>query len=90
MKDQILDLLGSLVSFEDSNNENSSGETIRTKGLVTSVCFHLDGDHEICIKDFDDSENFHKFSTMKALKVVQIDPQAFFENIKSGAIPIDI
>lgn len=90
MKDQILDLLGSLVSFEYSNNENSTGETIRTKGLVTSVCFHLHGDHEICIKDFDDLENFHKFSTMKALKVVQIDPQAFFENIKSGAIQIDI
>lgn len=85
MKDQILDLLGSLVSFE-----NSTCDKIRTKGLVTSVCFHLDGDHEICIRDFDDSENFHKLSTMKALKVVQIDPQLFFENIKSGAIQLDI
>ena len=90
MKNQILDLLGTLVSFEDSNFEKSTGEKIITKGLVTSVCLHLDGDHEICIKEFDDTENFHKISDIESLKVVHIDPLAFFENIKTGAIPLEL
>lgn len=89
MKDKVLDLLGSLVSFEDSNFETITGDKIRTKGLVTSVCINLNGDHEICVKDFEDSENFYKLSTMSALKVLQIDPHAFFENIKTGAIQVD-
>ena len=86
-------LLGSFVSFEIKNPEQVQsvlGETTKIKGLVTSVCFNLDGDHEICVKEFDDAENFHKLSEIESLNVAQIDPHAFFENIKLGHIEIEL
>ena len=53
MTSEIKNLLGSFVSFEIKNPEQVQsvlGETTKIKGLVTSVCFNLDGDHEICVK----------------------------------------
>ena len=41
-------------------------------------------------KEFDDAENFHKLSDIDSLKVAQIDPHAFFENIKLGHIEIEL
>ena len=93
MTSEIKKLLGSFVSFEIKNPEKVQsvlGETTKIKGLVTSVCFHLDGDHEICVKEFDDAENFHKLSEIDSLNVAQIDPHAFFENIKLGYIEIEL
>lgn len=93
MTSEIKNLLGSLVSFEIKNSEQVQsvlGETTKIKGLVTSVCFNLDGDHEICVKEFDDAENFHKLSEIDSLNVAQIDPHAFFENIKLGHIEIEL
>ena len=87
MDKEILNLLGAFVSFE---SKDLQGEKRITKGLVTFVCFSLDGDHEICIKEFDDTEDFHKVSEMHSLKIAQIDPHAFFENIKSGVITVDV
>ena len=81
------------VSFKKKNPEKVQsvlGETTKIKGLVTSVCFNLDGDHEICVKEFDDAENFHKLSEIDSLNVAQIDPHAFFENIKLGHIEIEL
>ena len=66
------------------------GETTKIKGLVISVCFNLDGDHEICVKEFNDAENIHKLSEIDSLNVAQIDPHAFFENIKLGYIEIEL
>ena len=93
MTSEIKNLLGSFVSFEIKNPEQVQsvlGETTKIKGLVTSVCFNLDGDHEICVKEFDDAENFHKLSEIESLNVAQIDPHAFFENIKLGHIEIEL
>ena len=91
MTSEIKNLLGSLVSFEIKNSVQSVlGETIKIKGLVTSVCLNLDGDHEICVKEFDDAENFHKLSNIDSLNVAQIDPHAFFENIRLGHIEIEL
>ena len=80
MTSEIKNLLGSFVSFKKKNPEKVQsvlGETTKIKGLVTSVCFNLDGDHEICVKEFDDAENFHKLSEIDSLNVAQIDPHAF-------------
>ena len=69
MTSEIKNLLGSFVSFEIKNPEQVQsvlGETTKIKGLVTSVCFNLDGDHEICVKEFDDAENFHKLSEIES------------------------
>ena len=93
MTSEIKNLLGSLVSFEIKNSEQFQsvlGETTKIKGLVTSVCLNLDGDHQICVKEFDDAENFHKLSDIDSLNVAQIDPHAFFENIKLGHIEIEL
>ncbi|WP_168384860.1 hypothetical protein [Acinetobacter indicus] len=90
MDKEILNLLGTFVSFESKDLENQGGEKRITKGLVTFVCFSLDGDHEICIKEFDDTEDFHKVSEISSLKIAQLDPYAFFENIKSGVITVDV
>ena len=93
MTSEIKNLLGSFVSFKKKNPEKVQsvlGETTKIKGLVTSVCFNLDGDHEICIKEFDDTEHFHKLSEIDSLNVAQIDPHAFFENIKLGYIEIEL
>ena len=90
MDKEIFNLLGAFVSFESKDFETKDGEKLITKGLVTSVCFNLDGDHEICIKEFDDTEDFHKVSQMSSLKIAQLDPYAFFENIKSGVITVDV
>lgn len=93
MSKEILDLIGSFVSFQVENNETVKdvlGEVTFRKGLVVSVLFNLDNDHEICIKEFDDSENFYKLSQIDSLKVAKLDPYAFFENIKSGAIEVDL
>ena len=87
MDKEIFNLLGAFVSFESKDFE---GEKLIIKGLVTSVCFHLNGDHEICIKEFDDTQDFHKVSQMSSLKIAQLDPYAFFENIKSGVITVDV
>ena len=87
MDKEIFNLLGAFVSFESKDFE---GEKLIIKGLVTSVCFHLDGDHEICIKEFDDTQDFHKVSQMSSFKIAQLDPYAFFENIKSGVITVDV
>ena len=78
MDKEIFNLLGAFVSFESKHFETSEGEKLITKGLVTSVCFNLDGNHEICIKEFDDTENFHKVADMSSLKIAQLDPYAFF------------
>ena len=79
MTSEIKNLLGSLVSFEIKNSVQSVlGETTKIKGLVTSVCLNLDGDHEICVKEFDDAENFHKLSDIDSLNVAQIDPHTLF------------
>lgn len=90
MDKEILNLLGTFVSFEVKQLESEQGEKHITKGLVTSVCLNLDGDHEICVKEFDDTEDFHKVSEIDSLKVAQLDPYAFFENIKSGSISVDV
>jgi len=93
MTSEIKNLLGSFVSFEKKNSEQVQsvlGETTKIKGLVISVCFNLDGDHEICVKEFNDAENIHKLSEIDSLNVAQIDPHAFFENIKLGYIEIEL
>ena len=93
MTSEIKNLLGSFVSFKKEESwkvQSVLGETTKIKGLVTSVCFNLDGDHEICVKEFDDAENFHKLSEIDSLNVAQIDPHAFFENIKLGHIEIEL
>ena len=89
---QVIDLIGKLISFEIRNDEqlkNSLGETIKIKGLVTGVALHLNGKHEILVKDFDDVQDYFFLSDATNLKIHQLDPLLFFENVKSGAIQVD-
>lgn len=90
MKNEVLNLLGSLVSFEEKFFETATGQKLRTKGLVTGVLLNLDGNHEICVKDFEDTESFFKLSEITEFKALEVDPVAFFENVKSGAIQVEI
>lgn len=93
MSKEILHLIGSFVSFQTKNDEavqDVIGDVTSRKGLVTSVLFNLNNDHEICIKEFNDSENFYKLSEIDSLKVAKLDPYAFFENIKSGLIEVEL
>jgi hypothetical protein len=90
---QVIDLMGNLVSFEIQNNEELHsilGETTTIKGLVTGVALHLNGNHEILVKDFDNGENYYDFSKIDTFKVAQLDPELLFENIRSGAFEIEL
>lgn len=90
MNNEIYSLMGSIVSFQDKESEATTGQSIRLKGLVTGVLFNLDGDHQICVKDFTDNESFFKLANLQNFKSVQIDPSAFFDNVKQGLIHVDI
>ena len=90
MNNEIYSLMGSIVSFQDKESEATTGQSIRLKGLVTGVLFNLDGQHEISVKDFADKVHFYKLSNLLNLKSTQIDPLAFFDNVKSGLIQLDI
>lgn len=87
MNNEIYSLMGSIVSFD---YKLTTGETIRLKGLVTGVLFNLDGQHEISIKEFNDHESFFKLANLLNFKSTRIDPLAFFDNVKSGLIQLDI
>jgi hypothetical protein len=90
---QVIDLMGNLVSFELKNDEQVKeilGETTKIKGLVTGVALNLNAKHEILVKDFDDIESYFLLSDATNLKILQVDPELFFENVKSGAIQIDL
>jgi pentose-5-phosphate-3-epimerase len=89
---QVIDLMGNLVSFELKNDEQVKeilGETTKIKGLVTGVVLNLNTKHEVLVKDFDDIERYYLISETSNFKILQIDPELFFENVKSGAIEVD-
>ena len=90
MNNEIYSLMGSIVSFQDKESEATTGQSIRLKGLVTGVLFNLDGQHEISIKEFNDHESFFKLANLLNFKSTRIDPLAFFDNVKSGLIQLDI
>lgn len=86
---QLLDLMGCVVSFEYETI--LGGDHVQSvKGLVTAISIELKEDHSISVLDFDDSENFYKIDRIKNFKAVQLDPYAFFDNIKNGTISLDI
>lgn len=90
MKDQILDLLGSIVSFDYNASSKDAEQKEQVKGLVIGLSIELNGQHSISVQNFDDSEDSYIISRMENFKAVQLDPYAFFENVKSGAIQVDL
>ena len=91
MSNQLTELLGKIVSFKVKNNVSAVeflGEYSSYKGLVVGVCINLDKDHEVCIRDFDDVDVFYKLSELESFKIAEIDPLAFFENIKKGNLEL--
>lgn len=90
MKDQILDLLGSIVSFDYNASSKDAEQKEHVKGLVIGVSIELNGQHFISVQNFDDSEDCYTISRMENFKSVQLDPYAFFQNVKTGVIQLDI
>ena len=90
MKDQILDLLGSVVSFDYQTLSKDNEHTEKVKGLVIGVSIELNDRHQISVRNFDGGEDSYEISRFKNFKAVQLDPYAFFENVKSGLIQLDI
>lgn len=87
---EILDLLGSVVSFDYQTLSKDVSHTEHVKGLVIGISIELNDRHALSIRNYDDNEDSFEISRMKNFKAVQLDPYAFFENVKSGTIEIDI
>lgn len=87
---QLLDLMGCVVSFDYKPLKDGQGEITHIKGLVTGVSIELSNDHAISVLDYHDSDDFYHLDRIENFKAVQLDPYAFFENIKNGTITVDI
>lgn len=90
MKDQVLDLLGSIVSFDYKSISDQPNQTEHIKGLVIGISIELNEEHSISVQHYDDAEDSYKISRIANFKAVQLDPYAFFQNVKSGAIQVDL
>ena len=87
---QLLDLMGAIVSFEYHTISKDVKHSCQVKGLVIGVSIELNDNHSISVRSFDDSEESYEISKIKNFKAVHLDPYAFFENIKNGSISVDI
>lgn len=84
----ILSLLGSVVSFDYQTLSKDVSHTESVKGLVIAVSIELNDRHALSIRDYEDREDSFEISRMTNFKATQLDPYAFFENIKNGNIEI--
>ena len=87
---QLLDLLGSVVSFEYHTISGEIDHSCEVKGLVIGVSIELNNRHALSIMNYEDTEETYQISRMKKFKATALDPYALFENIKNGSISVDI
>lgn len=86
---QLIDLMGCIVSF-DYEVLQGSDQTNSVKGLVRAAIIDLDNKHSLLVRDLEDYDDYYEISRMKNFKAVQLDPYAFFENVKNGTIVVDL